>query len=188
LYTDGPSFGIRPPAASIPAPTPPTFAPPSSFDPAVPGRSQSRSVRPKSEFVLIDTLGRPRDFPSGDPNQLLLIEFMTTTCPPCQKAIPLLSEFQARWGANGVEVIAVACDAVDVPKRRAVAAKYYRDHELNYLLYVEPGESPGPVMDRFQVEFYPSLVLLSGSGDVIWAGDPRQMDKLERVVRERLAK
>ena len=52
-------------------------------------------------------------------------------------------------------------------KRRAVAAEYERTHGLNYLLYVEPGRKPGTVMDRFGVEAFPTLVLLSGEGDVL---------------------
>ena len=193
LMTDGPQPGIRPPATNIPPPASnipppglPTELPPPLSSTGKPNTTLSRSVRPKTEFVLLDTLGRPREFPSGRPEELILLDFMTTTCGPCKKAVPVLKDLQSRYGSRGLDVIGVTCDIIDTPQRRAVASAYQRDHGLNYLLYVEPGSKPGAVMDRYGVKFFPTLVLITGTGEVLWKGDARDRKTLEAVITERL--
>ena len=171
LMTDGPPSLARPPAANIP-----------------PNRSESRSVpiRPNSEFVLMDTLGVTREFPSGRASELVLLDFMTTSCLPCQKAIPTLKGLQSKYGTLGLEVIGVTCNEASPDQRRAVASTYQRTHRLNYLLYVEPGAEPGKVMRRFGVENYPSLVLINGSGAVLWKGHPSDVQELETIIQDEL--
>jgi thiol-disulfide isomerase/thioredoxin len=186
-----PASDLPPPAFSTPSqprrpeltttiPTPTIIPPP----PLEGNRRESRSVR--FEFGLLDTLGRPRVFPTGRSQDLILLDFMTTTCVPCKKTIPLLKDLQARYGSQNLEVIGVCCDDVEMPQRRAVAAQYERTQDLNYLLYIEPGKKPGNVMDRFQVEAFPTLVLLNGDGNLLWQGDSRKIRQLEAVIRQQL--
>lgn len=93
---------------------------------------------------------------------------------------------QSRYGAQGLEVIGIVCDETDTPQRRAFASRYADQHQLNYLLYVEPGQKPGQVMERFGVEFFPTLVLLDGSGAVRWKGDSRDLGKLDAIIAQNL--
>ena len=189
MTTDGPQAEFRLPPTNIPPPdkllSVPALPPATGPDG---GRSESRSVRPKSEFVLVDTLGRPKEFPTGRTGELVLIEFMTTTCAPCKQAVPALKDVQARYGARGLDVVGVACDEVDTPQRRVVAAAYQKAEGLNYLLYVEPGRTPGRVRDRFEVEFYPMMVLINAAGDVLWKGNAKSLAALERVIDANLGK
>lgn len=184
LFTPGPAPDWRPPAANIPNTSVPSVLP--ATPPRVPGQTESRTVKPKTDFVLLDTLGRLREFPSGRPDDLVLIDFMTTTCLPCKKALPSLKALQSRYGARGLEVIGVVCDETDTPQRRAFATRYADQHQLNYLLYVEPGQKPGQVMERFGVEFFPTLVLLDGTGAVRWKGDSRDLGKLDAIIAQNL--
>ena len=55
--------------------------------------------------------------PDGKPVQLsafkgrpLLVNFWATWCPPCVKELPMLSEFAAKQGAQGIQVIGLAVD------------------------------------------------------------------------------
>lgn len=147
-----------------------------------------RAPEPGNEFALVDTLGRTREFPSGDPQELVLLDFMTTTCLPCKKVTPVLKGLQSRFGPRGLEVIGVVCDEVDLPRRRAVAAAYQRDFDLNYLLYVEPGRRPGQLMDRFEVEWYPTLILLDGTGRTLWKGSSQDLKALEKLLNNQLSR
>lgn len=184
LFTPGPFPDWKPPTATIPGSATPSVLP--ATPPRAPGQTQSRTVRPKPDFVLVDNLGRIREFPSGRADELILIDFMTTTCLPCKKAVPTLKEFQSRYSARGLEVIGVVCDETDTPQRRAFATRYSEQYQLNYLLYVEPGPRPGQVMERFGVEYFPTLVLIDGTGAVRWKGDSRDLGKLDSVIRSNL--
>ena len=192
LFTPGPTPGWKLPTATVPGPSVPAVlpaTPPRRPPPAAnPDRSESRTVRQKPEFVLVDTLGRVREFPTGRADDLVLVDFMTTTCLPCKKAIPTLKQLQSRYGASGLEIIGVVCDDTDTPQRRAFAGRYSEQQNLNYLLYVEPNAKPGRVMDQFDVEFFPTLVLIDGTGKVRWKGDSRDLGKLDGLIREQLKK
>ena len=109
-----------------------------------------------------------------------------TNLLPCQKAIPTLKGLQSKYGTLGLEVIGVTCNEASPDQRRAVASTYQRTHRLNYLLYVEPGAEPGKVMRRFGVENYPSLVLINGSGAVLWKGHPSDVQELETIIQDEL--
>lgn len=199
LTTDGPKPDWRPPTTTIPSPNLPmpgtgsgSGLGPSALPPPPPtrnpGPTQSRSVQPRSEFVLVDTTGRTREFPSGRANDLILLDFMTTTCVPCKKIVPTLRALQAKYGTHGLEVVGVCCDEAEMSTRRALAAEYQRNYSLNYLVYTEPGPRPGAIMKKFRAEFYPTLVLLDGTGEEVWRGDSRDLGKLEDVIRSRLSR
>jgi thiol-disulfide isomerase/thioredoxin len=188
--TEGPSApGLRLPATNI-TPPPTNSLPGGPGIPPLPSvdSRESKSVRPKSEFVLVDTLGRAKDFPHARAGELVLVEFLTTECVYCKKAVPALKDLQGRYGARGLDVIGVVCDEVDVQQRRAVAAAYQRANDLNYHLYVEPGRRPGNVRDKLGAEAYPTMVLLSADGDVLWKGSPPNLAPLERAIAENLGK
>jgi thiol-disulfide isomerase/thioredoxin len=154
----------------------------------VPNGTQSKSERPKAEFLLVDTTGGSRVLPSGRPGELVLLDFMTTTCLPCKRAIPTIKSLQARYGTRGLDVVGVTCDDTGTAERRALASRYQRAEGLNYLLYVEPGSEPGGVARRFGVKGFPTLVLLDGSGEVLWSGHPNEAGDLERILDRELAR
>lgn len=186
---DGPKDPWRPPPASIPNPVPPS--PPVPPLPPPPKDPDGKTVsRPRSgaNFTLLDSLERPWDFATSRSGSLVLVEFMTTTCVPCKRAIPHLTELQSRYGAAGLEVVAVVCDDGPVADRIARARKYHQDHNLNYSVYVEPGRVPGQVRDRYGVEGYPTVVLLDASGSVVWKGHPENTAELDAAIRPRLGR
>ena len=102
----------------------------------------------------------------------MLVEFVTTTCPNCKPGVPVLNNLQSRYAADGLQVVAVLCDDVPQHQRAAAAAKYARDNNTNYAVYVEPGPQTGTVRDHFRVDGYPTAVLLDASGAVLWKGHP----------------
>ncbi len=180
----------RPPTANIPPPPatvtpPPTITPPPP--PAEPDRRQSRSVQPGSDFALVDTRGQRWDFGGSRSGDLVLLDFLTTSCLPCKKAIPVLTDLQSRYGSAGLEVVGVVCDTTGTRERAALAGQYQREKGLNYALYVEPGEEPGRVQARFKVRSYPTLVLLDANGTVLWRGHPNDRNDLEMAIRQNLS-
>ena len=172
LNTKRPDDGFRPPLVDLPPPT-------------APGRQESR--RPSAdEFFLIDENGKEKRFPSGKPGELLLVEFMTTTCVPCQRALPTLTAIQSRYGPRGLSVIGVTCDDEPLRTRVIYAGKYRTDHAVNFPILTEPGKRPGAVMKRFGVRVYPTTVLLDHTGSVLWQGSPGDTKALVSALEGRL--
>jgi thiol-disulfide isomerase/thioredoxin len=173
-----------PPVPSLPLPPPRPPAPPAG---PTPEKRSARPVKAGANFALVDTLDRPWDFATHR-SPLVLLDFMTTTCIPCKRAVPILADLQARYGASGLQLVGVVCDDAPQRERAALAAKYQREHNLNYALYVEPGPEPGEVRDRFQVESYPTVILLTGEGKVVWRGNPWYKAELESAIRRHLGR
>jgi thiol-disulfide isomerase/thioredoxin len=185
--------GVRSPYTAPPAsiPGPPSLPPsyPNPVPPPVgPDRKMGVRVAPGANFTLVDTLERDWDFATDKSGSMVLLEFITTACPNCKPAVPILKDLQSRYGANGLQVIAVLCDDVPRKARAAAAAKYARDNNTNYAVYVVPGSDPNALGDRYGVEGYPTAVLLDATGAVVWKGHPARRAEIENAVRRALGR
>jgi thiol-disulfide isomerase/thioredoxin len=172
-----------PPVPPLPT-LPPTYTPPPG------GRSSMNGTgNPVGKITLVDTLERSWDLDTVKPGTVVLVEFMSSSCVHCPKVIPVLKDLQSRYGASGLQVAAVLCDNTPTKQRIATAAKYSRDHNLNYAIYVEPGNA-GSVCDRpeLKVAGYPHVVLLDSTGRLLWTGHPGEKEKLEAAIKQGLGK
>ncbi len=175
--------GGRPAVPTLP-PLPPRITPP-------PGGRSSMSTttgNSASKLTLLDTLERPWELDSVRPGSLVLVEFVSSTCLPCKKSIPVMRDLQGRYGACGLQVAAVLCDDLPVKQRAAAASKYARENGLNYQLFIEPGQAGSIYSARFGVDRVPYAVLLDSSGRVLWRGHPFDRAKLEAAIKRGLAK
>ncbi len=176
LSTTGPTPDWRAPAATIPR-TGSTVPLP---------RSETRRNETADAFQVVDTQGRTRTFPSGQPGGLLLVDFMTTSCLPCVKVIPVLTAIQEKYAARGLDVIGITCDDEALKTRQVFAEKYRAKHALNYPIYVEPGQRPGQLLKRFGVDRFPTVVLLDARGAVLWQGNPSKTQDLITAIEDNL--
>lgn len=182
---DGPRDPWKPPATSIPGLAPiPKLPPPMNVAPP-PDPKRSAAPRPGANFALRDSQGRPWEFATSV-NNLVLLDFMTTTCVPCKKALPVLTGLQERYGASGLDVVGVVCDPVGVGQRVALADKYYRAQNLNYLMYTEDAAEQGSLFRKYADANtgYPFVVLLDAGGNVLWKGHPGDRGPLEAAIRQ----
>ncbi|HEY1187950.1 MAG TPA: redoxin domain-containing protein [Gemmata sp.] len=186
---DDPKSPFRPPVTTIPNPNgppvpplpkPPVFAPSGSGARPVGGNTVGK-------FTLLDTLERPWESDSMRPGELVLVEFATSSCVHCPRAVPVLKDLQSRYGANGLQVKGVLCDDLPQKARADVAARYQQTQHLNYALYVEPVEA-GTVRDQLGVKAYPHAILLDSGGRVLWRGNPLDSAKLEAAVKQGVGK
>jgi thiol-disulfide isomerase/thioredoxin len=183
---DGPTKNpFTAPPASVPGPNVPSFPVP----PVNPrGPMESRAPAPPN-LRLMDSLERYWDFATDRAGSVVLLEFVTTNCPHCKPAVPVLKDAQSRYGAAGFQVVAVLCDELPRKERATAAGKYARDNNTNYAVFVEPGATPGDVRDRFDVASYPTAVLLDATGNVLWKGHPaRDKVQLDAAIKKALGK
>jgi thiol-disulfide isomerase/thioredoxin len=162
-----PTAAIRPPppaaAPGIPPVRPsekPAEAPPTSRLP----------VQRVPNFVVSDVLQADWEFRYAA-GRLILVEFWSTTCVPCARAVPAMKRLQADYGESGLEIVAVACEA-DAPlaSRARAVEEVARRKELTYKVYLEREGRVGEVQKQFNVQWVPTLVLLDRQGNVLWRG------------------
>jgi len=179
-----PPSPFSPPVTNIPGPPVPTLPtlPGPIVDPKPVKNSRGMSFR------LLDSLERNWDFPADKSGSVVLLEFVTTACPNCKPAIPVLKDMQARYGSSGLQIVTVLCDDVPVKQRAAAAARYAKNNGTNYSVFIEAGAEPGAVRDAFDVESYPRGVLLDSNGKVLWNGHPAKKMELESAIRKALGK
>lgn len=183
---DTPRPPWQPPTTNIPGPPAPVYPVPPPAPPPPAAEPPSARPRPTPGFTLLDSQERPWRFPEDRSGSLVLLEFVTSQCVHCKPVVPVLKDLQARYATAGLQVVAVLCDEVPQAERAAAAARYGREYNLNYAVFLEPGSRPGRVRDRLGVEAYPTAVLLDGQGAILWRGHPGKRAELEAAVRAAL--
>ncbi|HXS77216.1 MAG TPA: TlpA disulfide reductase family protein [Terracidiphilus sp.] len=75
--------------------------------------------RPAPQFVRGDLDGRQIDLKEFR-GKVVLLNFWATWCAPCQIELPRFESWQKRYGAKGLQVVAVSMDDGEAPVRRTV--------------------------------------------------------------------
>ena len=114
-------------------------------------------------FTMPDLDGEERDFSEWDGRHRLL-NFWATWCAPCRREIPLLKEFQAEQGEDGILVMGIAVDFAEDVARYAEAA------EFNYPILVGQNEAMA-VAESSGVTFIamPFTMIVSRDGEFLGA-------------------
>jgi thiol-disulfide isomerase/thioredoxin len=141
-------------------------------------------------FALNDISLTPWELKTHRHGKLVLLDIWKTNCPPCLQAIATLRVLQDKYGAQGLEIVAVAYEesgpTLEQATRVTKVAQYY---QTNYVLLLGGG-AKCPLKRDLEIRYFPTLVLLDESGTMVWrheGGLERdQLDDLEFTVRRRL--
>jgi len=79
----------------------------------------------RADFTLNDLQGQQHSLSEWD-DQVLLINFWATWCPPCRREIPTLSKLHRELSGSGFSVIGAAMDNLDKVR------SYVRQHDIPY--------------------------------------------------------
>ena len=114
-------------------------------------------------FTLNDLDGNPREFSEWDGRHRML-NFWATWCAPCRREIPLLKEFQAEQGDDGILVMGIAVDFAEE------VAAYAEKAEFNYPILVGQEEAMA-VAESSGVQFIamPFTMFISRNGEFLSA-------------------
>lgn len=143
--------------------------------------------RKAAEFVFQNVGGQPQLL-SAYKGKTIVLAFMYTTCPHCQKTAVVLAKVQDEYAAKGVQVLG----AVFEQGAASRALQFHKQLGLNFPVgYSEAG----PVLDFLQHPinepyFVPILVFIDKRGTIRseYIGDETFLSKQEVNIRAEIDK
>jgi peroxiredoxin len=143
--------------------------------------------RKAAEFVFLE-VGAPQQLLSMYKGKTIVLAFMYTTCPHCQKTAQVLTKVQTEYAAKGVQVLGAVFDQ-DAGRH---VQQFHQQLGLNYPVgYSETG----PVLEFLQHPgdepyFVPILVFIDRRGTIRgeYIGDETFLAKQEVNIRAEIDK
>ena len=132
--------------------------------------------RKSPELTFTDTSGKPVSL-SSYKGKVVLLAFMYTTCPHCQREAQMVTKLQQEYGPRGFQALGIAFNFTDkeAPAVRAATVSRFNQefgvgfptgHSGQEAVQVYLGLS---VMDRYVV---PQIALLDRQGNIVKQSDP----------------
>jgi thiol-disulfide isomerase/thioredoxin len=119
------------------------------------------------DFKLPDLSGKMVSLHDIDAD-VILLDFWGSWCQPCRKSIPHLVELQSKLAGKRVQVIGIACEkAAKAADRQASALKAVQELGITYPVLLSSRDGSCPLQEALQIQFYPTLVLLSRDGRLL---------------------
>jgi thiol-disulfide isomerase/thioredoxin len=140
------------------------------------------SERQVYDFRLPALGGRMVSFRELD-SDLVLLDFWGTWCAPCRKSIPHLNELQKTLGGKRLQVVGIACERVPAKDRDAKVAAAVKDLKIAYPVLTTTMDGTCPVQEAFQIQFYPTMILLDRQGRVLRREEGATDSTLARMDR-----
>ncbi len=110
--------------------------------------------------------------------KVVLLDFWSTRCPPCRKAMPHLQELHEKYKDKGLVVVGVS---LDVNKR--VVERFLQALRCDFLILMDP---QGRETGRFyRIRFIPTTLIIDKKGVIRFRGHPSQLS--EKVIEKYLA-
>jgi thiol-disulfide isomerase/thioredoxin len=99
---------------------------------------------------------------------VIVIDFWGSWCLQCRKSIAYERELLEKLGRKRVQVIGIACEkGATLEARRASAAGAGRRLGITYPVLVSSMDGSCPLQKAFQVQFYPTLVVVDREGRIL---------------------
>lgn len=180
-----------PPVPRLPTPpAPPATAPLSRKPPQAPWCVLVGNTL--EDFALNDLNGKTWEFRRDRVGKLVLLDFWSTRCLPCLRAIRELNEMQRVYGPN-LEIVGIACDG-DPPQDRAGRVRSMRwggpagppvRFDYRILLWGDRGRGkPCPVFTDFNIQAFPTVKLIKEDGSILWQSVGLEGSKLNELKCE----
>lgn len=104
---------------------------------------------------------RAAPLPALEPveGRVIWVDFWASWCVPCRRSFPWLNSMHRKYGAGGLQIIAVNLD-----KDRALADRFLAEVPAEFALRFDPA---GALAKQFGVQAMPSSFLIDADGKVL---------------------
>jgi cytochrome c biogenesis protein CcmG/thiol:disulfide interchange protein DsbE len=110
--------------------------------------------------------------------QLIYLDFWASWCQPCKKSFDWMNQMQARYGNEGLKIIAINLD-----EDRSKAERFLKNLPANFTVAYDP---QGITAEQYQVKAMPSSYIIDKNGHLLYTNKGfRGNDKEELEFRIR---
>lgn len=131
-----------------------------------------------TDFQLKDIENTSRNFSELKGEKLTLIDFWTTWCKPCNKAIPELNKIYTTYKDKGVAIIGISCDG---PRSIAKVAPLSKSLQIQYPILLDIDSE---IKNRLNLMAFPTLILVNSKGKIIWIHEGFVSGDAELIIAE----
>ncbi len=113
-------------------------------------------------FTYRDLQNTSRSFNELKGEKLTLIDFWTTRCKPCRKAIPYLNKISEQYKNKGVNVIGINCDG---PRSISKVSPLSKSLNIQYPILLDINNE---LLNDLNLSAYPTLIIVNPKGKIVW--------------------
>lgn len=132
--------------------------------------------------------GRPQQL-GDNSGRLILLDFFASWCGPCRRSIPTINALHRRYGNRGLQIIGLASESGDRTTALAQTRRVANDLRIEYAVLACPSDEASPARDFFQINSFPTLVLLDRNGRVLFrhtGSDTESFRRLDQIIAANL--
>ena len=112
---------------------------------------------------------------------VVVVDFWASWCVPCRRSFPWMNAMQAKYGDQGLVIV-----AVNVDRDRAAAEEFLAELPANFRIHYDNDAS---VAEAFGVEAMPSSYVIDRNGEIIarhLGFKVRKQDEYEAILVDAL--
>lgn len=139
------------------------------------GRADSKPVA----LAVIDSVLADTSSLAGD---VVYVDFWASWCAPCRKSFPWMRDLQARYGHDGLRVI-----AIDVDKEHSSAEEFLKEMDPAFSILFD---STGSLAKLYDLKVMPTSFIYDRNGTLKERHEGFQLEDtpdIDAIVRELLA-
>lgn len=132
-----------------------------------------------ASIAALDSLTGDSTIAAG---RVVYVDFWASWCVPCRQSFPWMGELVARYGGQGLQVI-----AINVDRDRAAADKFLKDHAAPVHIVYDPS---GKLAKLYQLEVMPSSFVYARDGTLKMRKEgfnAGETESVEALLRKLLA-